>query len=59
MSANSTAPCPRCAALASELAETLRQLDAAFEREADLLASLREWNQAAAAALDGRPEVAP
>ncbi len=51
--------CARCAPLASELAETLRQLAAAHEREAELLEALREWNRAAAAALDGRDEVRP
>ena len=52
-------PCARCAPLASELAETLRQLEAALGREADLLAALREWNLAAATALDGREEARP
>jgi len=52
-------PCPRCAPLASELADVLRQLEAALGREGDLLAALREWNTAAAAALDGRGEVQP
>ena len=46
--------CPRCAAMAAGLAATLRELAAAREREAELLGSLREWNLAAAAALDGK-----
>ena len=49
--------CARCALLAAELAEALRQLADALGREADLLASLRVWNRAAAASLDERPEV--
>lgn len=52
-------PCPRCGPVAAELAETLRQLADAHEREADLLAALREWNTAAAAALDVCDEVRP
>jgi hypothetical protein len=48
--------CARCGPIAAELARTLEALADAREREAELLAALREWNSAAAAALGGRPE---
>ena len=51
--------CPGSCALAGELAQALRQLSDAHEREAELLKALRAWNEAAAAALDGHEEARP
>ena len=48
--------CTSCAALAGELACALRNLAESHAREEALLASLREWNLAAASALDGLPD---